>query len=162
MYLQNETKAADHRLHLQLKRTAKMAKTTDIRKTRGWFVHSQPNGKDPKDKNGDCVVRAICHATNRTWLEVFDDLFQVARKLQMMPNERKCFAEYLKGIGFKRVWLKPEKGQKRMTVGEFCGIFNKGVYLVDIAHHLTTVKNGKIYDTWNCGNKAVCAYWEKI
>lgn len=34
---------------------------------------------------GDCVIRAICTSTGKSWDEVFDELTKVARRLKDMP-----------------------------------------------------------------------------
>lgn len=45
------------------------------------YKYFQPNDKDKKDEQSDCVIRALCKVMNKTWLEVFDELLPIARDI---------------------------------------------------------------------------------
>lgn len=76
------------------------------------FEFFNPN----KHKCGDCTIRAIVKVTGKDWVNVFDDLCAIGRKMQRMPNDMKCIEKYLAGFGFKWVAIKPEPGETRPTV----------------------------------------------
>ena len=120
------------------------------------FEYFQPNVHEC----GDCTIRAIAKATNSTWYTVFDGLVPIARELQMVLNEREVADKYLKNKGFTWVPIKPERGEKRPTVSEFARD-HKGTYVISVAGHLTSCKDGKFYDTWDCGSKSMYGYWVK-
>ena len=35
------------------------------------YMHFNPNDKDKKDEQSDCVIRALCKVMNKTWLMLF-------------------------------------------------------------------------------------------
>lgn len=120
------------------------------------FEYFQPNSHIC----GDCTIRAIAKATNSSWYTVFDALVPIARELQMVLNEREVADKYLKSIGFTWVPIKVERGEKRPTVSGFAKV-HQGTYVLSVAGHLTSCKDGKFYDIWDCGAKSMYGYWVK-
>ena len=127
----------------------------------GRYEYYQPNEKDLKDNQGDCVIRALTKALGRTWREVFTDLIPYAIEAQAMPNNEKCYEEYLKANGYKWIGIKATKGSKRPTVDSFTKEHETGTYILQVAHHLVASVEGKYYDTWNSGSKSLYGYWTR-
>lgn len=125
------------------------------------FKYYQPNKKDIKDKYGDCVIRALTKAMDKTWVEVFDELVPIAREVQCYPSNDRCWIKYLENNGFVKGTLRVKAGQKRFTPSTFASKYSKGTYALSLAHHLVTVVDGTYYDTWDCGDNAVYTYWKK-
>lgn len=124
------------------------------------YKYYQPNKKDIKDEYGDCVIRALTKALNMEWLEVFDDIQPISRELQVPFNCKPAYEAYLKAKGYDWQGLKVEKGKKRFTTKSFAKKYNKGTYILRLAHHLVTVVDGNYYDTWDCGDWSVYGYWK--
>lgn len=122
------------------------------------FEYFQPNIR----KCGDCHVRAVAKATDKTWLETFDGLYEVARKSQYPLGSCESITDYLAGMGFKWVAIKPKRGSTRPTVSEFAKSHKKGSYVLRVSNHVVGAKNGKYYDIWDCGDKSLYGYWEKL
>ena len=55
-----------------------------------------------KDRTNDCVVRAIAIATEIDYLEVRDDLFEIAKRQGRMPNDDVVWQYYLDSLGWVR------------------------------------------------------------
>ena len=125
------------------------------------FKYYQPNKKDLKDEYGDCVIRALTKATNKTWIEVFDELLPYARENQTMPNNKVCYEKYILNNNFEYHGISNKKGSKRPTVDSFTKEHKKGTYILRVAHHIVTVVDGLYYDTWDSGAKSLYGYWEK-
>lgn len=125
------------------------------------YKYYQPNKKDIKDKHNDCVIRAICKATGKEWLEVFDELIVCAREVQDMPNSKSAYDAYFKEQGYKWTGFRAEKGKKRLTPKNFCKKYKEGTYILSLANHLVTAVDGIYYDTWDCGESCVYGYWSK-
>lgn len=125
------------------------------------FIYYQPNKKDKEDYYGDCVMRALCKATKRSWLKVFDELVTYARELQCMPHCQDVYEKYLIKRGFKWVEIKKVKNIKRPTVKTFYKIIPKGTCILTVRNHLVTVVDGYYYDTWDSGDKSVFGYYIK-
>lgn len=115
---------------------------------------------NPKNKQAcDCVIRAISKAYSLDYWKVVTDLFNVYKKYGYIINERKCYEKYLKNK--KATKLKMPSG-KKYTILEFVENFaNKNsTYIIKLYDHLTCVKNGVLFDTWDCGNRKIFTVWE--
>ena len=127
------------------------------------YKYFQPNDKDIKDKMGDCQIRALAKALNKSWLEVFDLICPIIREAQAMDifccdlTKTKGF---MKRIGFEYTGISNKKGSKRPTVEEFAKKHPKGRYVCSVASHVVAVVDGIYYDTWDCGYKSLYGYYE--
>lgn len=113
-----------------------------------------------KDRAGDCVVRAIAIATERDWVEVRDELFDLAKEIGFMPNDTKTYRLYLKRIG----WVKNspmKKGNKKYKLKNMAKFFKGQNVIVKTSCHLTVLVDGDLNDTWNCGAWCANTYWTK-
>lgn len=109
---------------------------------------------------GDCVTRAIAIATGMDYKEVYDtikDLLQHTPRNGLTKQETKDIMDY---FGFTRVSC--------MTIGGGCHYHLReedlpsGTIICQVSHHLTTIIDGVINDTFNPsrdGNRCVYAYW---
>lgn len=108
----------------------------------------------------DCVTRAIAIATGLDYKEVYDtikDLIQHTPRNGITKKETKDIMNY---FGF--TW------ESCMTIGGGCHThlteeeLPKGTIVCQVSHHLTTVINGVINDTFNPsrdGTRCVYGYW---
>jgi len=113
------------------------------------FIKENLNPKNRK--TGDCVIRAIAKAEDRTWDEVFDSLVEIAKKWKTVPNHKDCYGRYLdncceKIIKFDDMMYQDENGKHRLTVKQFSEKYSKGAYVLKLANHLTCVVDGTVYD----------------
>lgn len=125
-------------------------------KTFEWY-NTNPKGK----LVCDCVVRAISKATNKSWYDVTDILTDLAKKEGSVLNDKRVYDKYLTQNGFIKEKQPRKSDNTKYTGDEFAQLHKKGVYLLNMANHLTVCVDGKIYDTWNCGYKTVGNYWRK-
>lgn len=125
------------------------------------YKYYQPNKKDLKDKQGDCVIRALTKVMNKSWLEVFDELVPIAREMQTTISCKDAYESYLKLQGFTYHGISNKKGTKRPTVDSFAREHKNGTYYLNVANHCVAVENGNYYDTWDSGYKSLYGYWEK-
>ena len=99
--------------------------------------------------------------TNKSWLEVFDDLVPISRKLQCMPNSKIAYEKYLRNNNFEYRGISNKKGTRKPTVESFADTHRVGIYLVRVASHVVAIVDGIYYDTWDSGHKSIYGYWEK-
>jgi hypothetical protein len=129
-------------------------------KSRNRYFQPNPN---KNDKVGDCVVRAMCKATDQDWDTVFKRLCNLGFAMKQMPNSDDVWKRFLEqNNGFVKHKITVSKGSKRGTVAEFAEKNKKGTYVLQVANHNVTVVDGFYYDTWDCGDKSLYAYWEKV
>lgn len=115
----------------------------------------------------DCAVRAIAIATGKDYLEVYNALKQLnGGKSCRNGTPKKVDKAYLKSIGWK--W------NPTMKIGSGCQLhldadeLPSGTLIVQVSGHLTCVKDGVIYDTFNpslrdidAPRRCVYGYWSK-
>lgn len=127
------------------------------------FQYYQPNAKDPKDKFGDCQIRALSKALNCTWLEAFDALVPLMREEQCngIGVTVEVSSRMLGHFGFVYHGITNAKGTKRPTVDSFAKEHPVGTYILRVANHVVAVVDGKYYDTWDSGGCCLYGYYEK-
>lgn len=119
-----------------------------------------PNPKGRK--TDDCVVRALCCGFNQPWDVVYTTLCKVGLELKCIPNSKEAYGALIENSGFKRYSMpKVTKGSKRITAIEFANTHSDGIYILSLANHIVCCKYGVLYDTWDCSDYCVYAYWKK-
>ena len=123
------------------------------------------------ERVGDCVTRAIANATGRDYLEIYNALNALAKTERIGSHKRTVsnsrrgvyrvtFDKYLKSIGW--VWV------STMSIGSGCRVhlteddLPPGVLIVRVSKHLTCVKDGVVYDTFDPtrdGSRCVYGYY---
>ena len=132
---------------------------------------------NPKQKKtGDCVIRALATAMNKSWDEVLTDLYKYALKYKQMLNDDTLYKKYLKDNGWIMLKQPRKIDNTKYTGVEFCQelqegcCFNYDDVTVDgfsniIAHigghHVVAIIDGRIHDTWNSSNGCIGNMWIK-
>ena len=109
---------------------------------------------------GDCVVRALSIAMNRSWNETYINLCLMGLMLYDMPSSNRVWHEYLKTEGYKRHPI-PDDCPTCYTIKDFCNEYFKGTYIVGTGTHVVAVINGDYLDTWDSGDETPVFYWQK-
>lgn len=111
-----------------------------------------------KDATNDCVIRAISHATGLDYMKVFKDLCNLAVEIGHLPNNERTYEVYLSSLGWsKRSPMKCTKGRKLRLKN----YKEDGTYIVKTTSHLTCVKDGILYDSWDCRRWSANSYFSK-
>jgi hypothetical protein len=121
---------------------------------------------------GDCTTRSIAIATEKSYIEVYNALNEIAKTEK--PNRqgkvsdarlgvfRSTTDKYLSSIGWK--WV------PTMLIGKGCQVhlredeLPKGRLIVRVSKHVTAVIDGIIHDTYDCsrnGGRCVYGYYAK-
>lgn len=104
----------------------------------------------------DCVIRSISIATNKDWLTVYDELCNIGRQVFDAPTSRSAYQIYLESIGKREPAI---VNGKRITAKQIAQRQDNKTYVISQAGHLTCVKNNKVKDTWDCGDRASYVIW---
>lgn len=122
---------------------------------------------------GDCVTRAICNATGKDYLEVYKRLKEMSKSESVKHHRghrqssvrdgvfRETWKKYLDEIGWKHV-ITANIGQSKKIHLTDDELPNDKIMIVQVSKHLTCIKNGVIYDTYDCsrdGARMVYGYW---
>lgn len=120
------------------------------------WIYANPN---PANKHvPDCVIRAICIALNKPWLEVSDDLYSIARREYSVTCSDSIWGSYLYSLGFEP-FLLPFSCPKCVTINEFTKMYPKGIYIIGTGSHAVAVIDGNYYDSWDSGNEVPSYFW---
>ena len=136
--------------------------------SKDWFFIKLKNGNhrwykynpNPKAHNtGDCSLRAYCAAFGKSWEEVYDIASKISKEngyiMDASPACDKILREAF-GCDVDPTYNKKVvKAKDRMTINTFAMSHPYGVYVVHTHGHLTTVKNGEYWDSWDSGDKKI-------
>jgi hypothetical protein len=127
-----------------------------------------------KGTAGDCVTRSIAIATGKDYLEVYNEINELAKD-ERSSKRRKgkssarggvykpTIRKYLDGLGWKFT--------PTMSIGSGCTVhlnsqeLPAGRLIVSVSKHLTAMIDGVIHDTHNPardGKRCVYGYWQRI
>lgn len=101
----------------------------------------------------DCVVRAISLLTNREWLDVYDELSNLASDDSLMFDSVEFVENYLD----ERY---PRECHYSKRVGEFANEYPIGKYAVTMNGHITAIIDGIIYDTFDPSKRIMRCAWK--
>lgn len=130
-----------------------------------WFKYTNPNPTAKNKKTlvwdkADCAIRALAISAGIEWVDAYDYLSAKARRDYSVPNDGKCFRKWLIEGGAVWTFCKAESGRKRMTALDFAKAHPVGSWVITISNHECACVDGKLRDTWNCGEKAVVGYFD--
>ena len=103
--------------------------------------------KYKKDQIGDCAIRAIAHGTGNDYLVVYKDLFELAMSKGWMPNSERNYEAYLSSLGWKKNSPAKDARGKKVRLKDWD---IEGTYIILTSGHLTCIKDGVNYDTFDC------------
>ena len=119
-------------------------------------VNPNPNGSYV----GDCVIRALSIAMNKTWHEIYIELSIQGLVLCDMPSSNRVWGEYLKSQGYHR-YIIPDTCPQCYTIRDFCADNPEGTFILGTGTHVVTVIDGDYYDSWDSGDELPIYYWKK-
>lgn len=117
------------------------------------FLNLNPRGL----LEDDCVCRAITFATGLPYNTVYEKLWLTADLYDCDRLCKHCYSNYLRNVlGYKEI------NCDRLTIGEFADKHPYGIYLIRIANHLTVIKDGTLYDTFDCRKEICDIVWKRV
>ena len=116
--------------------------------------NAHPKGLSVKD----CVVRAISTAFEKDYMETRRELNRAKKELGYSSyKDRKFLYDYL--ASYDRLLFKGTPGQPRTEVVDFLREHPQGRFIVSVRGHVTTVRDGYLVDSWDCGYLTVYTAW---
>lgn len=110
-----------------------------------------PNPRGKRNA-GDCVIRAICKATNQKWGAVFAELSLIGYYFGDWGNSNAVWDEYLRKKGFNR-YILPNTCPYCYTVADFAKDHPNGIFILGTGKHAVTVVDGVYFDNWDSGQE---------
>ena len=115
------------------------------------YYNRNPNG----NKQNDCVTRAISLASNLPYPIIRKKLFHTAKLLNCEKLCVCCYRHLIEDV----LKYKPIKAEGYI-VNNFANLNPKGIYLLRINGHITTLIDNSIYDIWDCRNELITDAWK--
>lgn len=109
---------------------------------------------------GDCVIRAISCALNRSWEETYMRIVDQGFMMYDMPSANRVWGQFLKSQGFKKYQI-PDTCPDCYTVRDFCYDHPIGTYILGTGEHVVCIKNGNYFDSWDSGNEIPIYYFKR-
>ena len=117
------------------------------------YLNLNPKGV----KAEDCVTRAITFATGLPYQTISEKLWLTANLYECDRLCRFCYSNFLTSV------LKyKEVNCDGYTVNEFADAHPYGNYLISVPSHLTVIKEGVLYDIWDCRDEICDIVWKKV
>lgn len=120
------------------------------------FLNVNPSNKIV----GDCVVRAISLALNRSWDSVYIDLSILGFFEKDVFTSNAVWSLYLKQNGFRKYAI-PDTCPDCYTIRDFAMDHPEGTYILSTGQHTVCVIDGTYYDTWLSGDEQPIFYFER-
>lgn len=104
----------------------------------------------------DCVIRALATALEIPYNQVVMDMAELQCKTGFDPSTPSTYTKYLDQHGWTKQPQPKHLDGTKFTVREFVDAHPTGTYLINMAGHVSTLKDGKILDIWDCYRYGNC------
>lgn len=109
---------------------------------------------------GDCAVRAISAALGVDWETAYDLIADAGYNMGDMPSSDSVWGAVLRQNGFYRAAI-PNTCPDCYTAADFAHDHQRGVYVLGFGGHVATIKDGRLYDSWDSSSAVPIYYWYK-
>ena len=123
-------------------------------------MYSYYNPHPSKNRIGDCVIRALTKALNKSWHEVYVDLCILGYVLCDWGSSNFVWNSYLISQGFTRDIVSTDCPDC-YTIEDFCNEHPQGIYVVGTGTHAVAVVDGILFDSWNSLGETPIYYYKK-
>lgn len=100
----------------------------------------------------DCSIRALSVAEDISWDKAYIKLSDYARKKGLMLSSYESVESYLDENYERKCFY-------GMTVKDFIKSHPYGTFLVTMKGHITVIKDGVNYDTFDCSDRRIWCAW---
>ena len=116
---------------------------------------------NPRGKRvGDCVIRALSAATDKSWEEIYVELCLLGYIMGDLPSSNRVWDNYLKTQGFSRHIVSAEC-LECYTIQDFCNEYPYGTYVVGTGSHAAAIKDGVLLDSWDSSDETPIYFYRK-
>lgn len=124
------------------------------------YIKVNPN---PSNKAvGDCVIRALSLALDKSWKETYALLALYGYSMNDMPSSNAVWDAVLLDNGFERDVVHEQCPSGCYTVSDFCADRPFGTFVLGTGTHVVTIKNGCYMDSWDSGDEIPIYYYREV
>lgn len=125
------------------------------------MIFKKFNNNPKETKTGDCVIRAIAQAEDKSWLQIYELLCGIGSIKYRMPNDKLVYENLLEKMGWVKHKMPKHTDNTRYKVEELINDNSNKSMIITVANHMTFAEKGVLIDTWDCRRKSVGNYWTK-
>ena len=115
----------------------------------------------PVGKNvGDCAVRAVAKALDTDWETAYALIAAAGFSLGDVISSNAVWGSVLRQHVFMRSAI-PPTCPDCYSAEDFARDHPRGIYVLGFGNHVSTVKDGKLYDSWDSSKEIPQYYWAK-
>lgn len=116
--------------------------------------NNNPTGR----RVGDCAVRAVSVALGIDWETAFAMLCVNGMAMGDVISSDSVWGSVLRQHGFYRASI-PDSCPDCYTAEDFARDHPNGVYVLGFGGHVATVRDGRIFDSWDSSKEIPQYYW---
>lgn len=109
---------------------------------------------------GDCAVRAVSVALGIEWDQAYALIAANGYRMGDMMASDSVWGSVLRQHGFVREII-PNNCPDCFTAADFARDHREGVFVLGFGGHVATVKDGRIYDSWDSSMEIPQYYWRR-
>lgn len=116
----------------------------------------------PAGRNvGDCSVRAVAKALGTDWETAYALIAAAGFAMNDVPSSNAVWGSVLRKHGFVRSSI-PQTCPDCYDAEDFARDHPRGTYVLGFGNHVATVKDGRLYDSWDSSKEIPQYYWEEV
>ena len=122
------------------------------------FSHYNPNPQG--NRVGDCVVRAVSKAVDKSWEDTYIELTIQGYIMGDLLSSNGVWGAYLRANGFDRGVVSADCPDC-YTVADFANEQDSGVFVVGTGTHAVCIVDGVIFDAWDSSAERPVYFYHK-
>ena len=120
-----------------------------------WIEYNNnPTGR----RVGDCAVRAVSVALGIDWETAYALIAANGYQMGDLPSSDSVWGSVLRQNGFYRAAI-PNSCPDCYTAEDFAMDNPKGTYVLGFGGHVATIRDGRLYDSWDSSREVPQFYW---
>lgn len=120
------------------------------------YYNPSPSGRNV----GDCSVRAVAKALDTDWETAYAMIASAGYAMNDVPSSNAVWGSVLRRNGFVRSSI-PPSCPDCYTAADFARDHPTGTYVLGFGNHVATLKNGRLFDSWDSSGLSPQYFWQK-
>ena len=117
--------------------------------------------KNPTGRRvGDCAVRAVAVALDVDWETAYAMIAANGYQMGDVMSSDSVWGSVLRQHGFKRYAVE-NSCPDCYTAEDFARDHPHGVYVLGFGGHTATIRDGRLYESWDSSHEVPVYYWTK-
>ena len=116
------------------------------------------NNNPTNRRVGDCAVRAVSVALGIDWETAYALIAANGFQMGDLPSSDSVWGSVLRQHGFSRAAI-PNSCPDCYTAEDFARDNPKGTYTLGFGGHVATIRDGRLYDSWDSSQEVPQFYW---